>query len=318
MLFDFKNCNQKIDKNFSRSKLDSSLPLFFAGSGKNSGKTTSLEFIHHFYYCRHEAVTLMTIGRDGEEKDLFFDNPKPPISVFPGDLFITDEEGCRDTVSNLLLPTAARVPGDGSRLGIWRCLSSGEVELKGPGSAQILWNLIKAARKLSTGKKILVDGALDRWAALNGENCELILCVGAQRFENIDQATLWSRAQKELFTLPVVDKPEFSFAFNELEPADDLPLRLYWKGPLTPEVFNRLRGKGVKKIVINSPSHNFLNSEQLLKNLEYLALLVKPALKAVALNPHAPKGTSFSPVEFLTTIKNEVPELPVFDPLLLC
>ncbi|MDA3864783.1 MAG: hypothetical protein PF689_13050 [Deltaproteobacteria bacterium] len=317
MFYDFENCNHKLDNTLRGIKFDSTLPLFFAGSGKNSGKTTSLEFVHHFLHCRQEAVILMTIGRDGEEKDLFFDNPKPPISVFPGDLFITDEEGCLNTASNLLLPLAARVPGDGSRLGIWRCLNSGEVELKGSGSAQILWNLLDAARKLSTGK-ILVVGALDRWAALNEGDCELILCAGAQRFENIARATSWIRAQKELFTLPLVEKPEFSLAFNELDPIDDFPSRLYWKGPLTPEVFNRLKGKGVKEIVLNSPSHSFLSSEQLLKNLEYLALLAKPVLKAVALNPYSPAGTGFSPVEFRRTIKNELPELPVFDPLLLC
>ena len=85
---------------------------FIAGSEKNAGKTALLNLL--LAQLRGRGKTgYLSIGVDGESRDMIFGNPKPRIYARPGDLVATSQAalsaGCPLKIAQLLAMSVAIV-----------------------------------------------------------------------------------------------------------------------------------------------------------------------------------------------------------------
>jgi len=133
---------------------------FIVGSAKNAGKTTLLNFALRRLRPLG-GVGFLSIGVDGEERDLVFGCPKPRIRAEAGDLLVTSDRMLQ--ASELGWELLEVFPGSTvlGRLVLARVRRGGTVELCGPENNERLSQMLTALRGRGA-RTILVDGAVDR------------------------------------------------------------------------------------------------------------------------------------------------------------
>lgn len=285
----------------------STVPVFFVGSHKNSGKTTALMRVAHALHARAHKMVLVSIGRDGEMQDQFFGHKKPPVSVMPGMRFVTPVPSIH-TAARLLLTLPGFV--EGRQLGLFEALTCGEVELWGPPSATELRRVINAV--LSFGLT-LVDGALDRQAALYQGDCRLVLCCKAVS-PNPAAFGLYLSARRALFEVPLVaddDLPEKVISGILAFESGVKEVRI--DGPLTQTMAQSLLAAGVGRVVVESPMHVFCDLPTVLRIAPVLQVRMRPVWVATAVNP---AQSCLSPRELWVSARQALGvNHPIFDAL---
>jgi hypothetical protein len=133
---------------------------FIVGSAKNSGKTTLLNFALRRLRPLG-GVGFLSIGVDGEERDLVFGCPKPRIRAEAGDLLVTSDRMLQ--ASELGWEVLEVFPGSTvlGRLVLARARRGDTVELCGPENNERLGPVLTSLRDHGA-RTILVDGAVDR------------------------------------------------------------------------------------------------------------------------------------------------------------
>lgn len=134
--------------------------VFIIGSAKNAGKTTFLNYALPRLRPLGEAGFL-SIGVDGEERDLVFGCPKPRIRAEAGDLLVTSDRMLQASELGwelLEVFSGSTVLG---RLVLARVRRGGKVELCGPEHNDQLAPVLAALRQRGA-RTVLVDGAVDR------------------------------------------------------------------------------------------------------------------------------------------------------------
>lgn len=134
--------------------------VFISGSAKNAGKTTFLNFALSRLRPRGR-VGFLSIGLDGEERDLVFGGAKPRVSAEAGDLLVTTDRMLQ--ASGLDFALLEVFPGSTvlGRLVLARVRRGGAVELAGPEHNRQLGEVLAAVRARGA-HTVLVDGAVDR------------------------------------------------------------------------------------------------------------------------------------------------------------
>lgn len=145
----------------SNGNIFSGKTVFITGSEKNAGKTTFLN--HALRSLRAEtAPAFLTIGIDGETKDIIFGNPKPQIYTEPGDLLVT---------SDLMIARSGGIfeirevfPANTvlGKIVLLKTLRGGFIEIVGPEDNEQLSSIIRHIKEEEGCKTILVDGAVNR------------------------------------------------------------------------------------------------------------------------------------------------------------
>lgn len=131
------------------------------GMTKNTGKTVTLNHLLEAAWQQRMAVGLTSIGRDGEERDAVFSNPKPPVRVWPGMLVAT----AKDTLlragvrTKLLAPTGVHSPM--GEVVLVKVLEPGTMEVAGASRSHDQQRVIGQMRQCGASL-MLVDGALGR------------------------------------------------------------------------------------------------------------------------------------------------------------
>ena len=122
--------------------------VFIVGSAKNAGKTTFLNYALSRLRPRG-AVGFLSIGVDGEERDLVFGTPKPSIRAEAGDLLVTSDRMLQ--ASELGWELLEAFPGSTvlGRLVLARVRRGGTVELCGPANNERLAPVLDAWRAAS-------------------------------------------------------------------------------------------------------------------------------------------------------------------------
>ncbi|HPQ69777.1 MAG TPA: hypothetical protein PKW95_11660 [bacterium] len=302
-------------------------PLFIVGSCKNAGKTTLLNFLNRELSERLSVPpALATIGRDGEAEDIIWRHPKPPVTLRPGNLFVTTDGEC------------ARL-GDGAQrlerlpfrtmLGtvvVGRALRDGNVEIIGPDTNAELWTALERLKILGA-THMLVDGAYERRTQVAAhDGARLALVVSADVAPEPEGAAAWLAHQVELYALPA--------APPELSPDDDLPLGLHWRvgdrwraeprdataaccvGPLTDEMvethLDELRAvplivEDATKVFVDRPAWRKLRRKS-------PGVFVRRTLRLllVAANPHG-LLRQWEPQSFFAQLLAAAPHLPLLD-----
>lgn len=148
--------------------------IALAGISKNSGKTTLLNEIIR----RNPDITwgVMSTGIDGEAMDRVFGTLKPSVHLPKGSVFCSDAEtleghGSRVTVLQKVI--------SGRDLWLLRAEAELETEITGPATVAEQIAMAKLLHRCG-GKKVLIDGALDRKSiVLDSYINGIFLCVGA-------------------------------------------------------------------------------------------------------------------------------------------
>ncbi|MBA2664994.1 MAG: hypothetical protein H0U74_22090 [Bradymonadaceae bacterium] len=148
--------------------------LAFVGVAKNSGKTTTLNFVVRQAAARGESLALMSLGIDGESRDALLGTAKPKIYVEPGQWVVTAQkaiEGCSarlEYVDTLGIETLL------GEVFIARVLSAGNVVLAGLRHRE---DVLRALEKLEHCQinRMLIDGAYGRVAAAHAQVSDAVI-----------------------------------------------------------------------------------------------------------------------------------------------
>ncbi len=292
----------------------SPFPVFFVGSHKNSGKTTAFMRTAHSLHERGKALVLASLGRDGEARDQFFGHEKPLVSLAPGMRFITILPATPDVAARLVAPLPGFV--DGRQLGLFEAVSCGNCELWGPPSAAELRRVLDAAHAfLPENGILLVDGALDRQAALYQGECALVLCCKAVT-PNPLAFGIHLSARRALLEAPLAAPDALpcievrdATDFGALPPDAEVSV----DGPLTQAMAEGLLAASVKRVVVESPMHVFCQPETIQRLAGLLQVRSRPHWLATAVNP---AGSPLPPHKILEQARNVLAaDHPVFDAL---
>ncbi len=295
-------------------------PVFFVGSHKNSGKTTALMRFAQALAEEGSPMILSSIGRDGEAVDQLFGHRKPPVRVEPGWRFVTTGVATAEVPCELVAPLPAFV--DGRQLGLFEARACGDVELWGPPAAAELRRTLEACARFEVGGRrpvLLVDGALDRQAALYHGPAGMILCCKAGAFPGPEAFGAWLAARRRLFLSPLhLGAPPATRLFEAGDLPESVPAgEVLVDGPLTQTLAEALvaRGDAVAEIVVASPMHVFVDHATLNRLAPKLALLSAPDWFATVVNP-APDGSATDPDRTMAAARHALgPRHPVLDVL---
>jgi hypothetical protein len=160
--------------------------VFVVGTAKNVGKTVTMRALAEAAAHAGLRIGMTSTGRDGEAVDASGEHKKPRLFLPPGALIATarsllpSHPGCE-----IVDLTDWRTPG-GSVL-FARVRRSGYFELAGPSTASGVQQCLKRFVEMGCDLAI-VDGALDRVAALSGGAEAIVVAAGAASAPTMEKA----------------------------------------------------------------------------------------------------------------------------------
>lgn len=179
--------------------------LGFAGTAKNTGKTTTA--LRVLAESRRAGLlpALTSIGYDGENVDTITGLPKPRYWLEPGALVAT-AAGCLKTGAPCEVLATTAIDTILGRVVIARVSRPGFVLLAGPNRRGDLETVLDAFTRLGADLALL-DGALNRLTPLAAAG-GLILSSGAAFDERIEVVAQHAAALAGMFRLPVAPPGE--------------------------------------------------------------------------------------------------------------
>ncbi|HZW54036.1 MAG TPA: hypothetical protein VFF00_08375, partial [Candidatus Elarobacter sp.] len=176
--------------------------VIVVGTAKNAGKTTAFNALRAVARRRGTPVAVTSIGRDGEPSDALDSEPKPRVRLTAGTLVALPAG---------LLPRspALEILGTGAESALGRIVFARVVlpvtcEIAGPPAARAMRATIDRLRALGDGV-VLVDGAIDRVAALAGGDDAVIVATGAASGATVARAAAVAADTVARLTLPARD-----------------------------------------------------------------------------------------------------------------
>jgi hypothetical protein len=327
------------------ARLGGTQRLALVGLAKNTGKTETLAVILAEHAAAGRPVGVTSIGRDGEAHDVIDARiDKPRLKLVAGSLVATTGELLRSSgvAHERLAQTGVRTPL--GEVVLARLSETGTVEVAGPSAATDVRAVSDAMIELGA-QQVLIDGAIDRRAASSPSVADgLVMATGAVLGENISQVVATTLDAVDLVRLPTADGGsadggsagggervalERRLALNA-QPADIAALlvehpradTLTVDGALSERFLEALlaarseRAGRELRIVVGDPTKVFLSrrgpgwyqrqglSIEVLQTIE---------LRAITVNPVAPRSHRFDSLELRELIADAVADVPVFD-----
>lgn len=324
--------------------------LSIVGMAKNSGKTTTLNYLLEEAFDEGLVLGVTSTGRDGESTDLVTGTDKPKVYLFADTIVSVPVKlyDLAETGLEILKRTGYRTPMGNVLL--CRVAESGYVQVAGPGSISEHKKL--CADMLATGVDlVLIDGAIDRKSIAAPQTSDaVILATGAvisrslkvvveetvhvvslyqsQRLEDpralsvlrdAEGEDLWVAVMDDAYDLKVLPVRTGLGAGALLDEAiDEHTKYVYISGALTESI---LAGIDPRKfpgfsVVLPDPTRIFVGSAkwQLLRKKGLnVRVLQNIRVAAVTVNPFAPSGYAFDPRALRSAIAGALPGIPVFD-----
>lgn len=151
--------------------------LFVVGTGKNVGKTVVVRALIERAARGGLRLALTSVGRDGELADVIDAMPKPRLFLQPGTIVATARDVLpRFPASELLASTPLQSAA--GAIVYARVRQAGYYELAGPPTASGIRRVVDALDRFGCDQ-IIVDGAVDRLAALAGGDDAVVVATGA-------------------------------------------------------------------------------------------------------------------------------------------
>jgi hypothetical protein len=158
---------------------------FVVGIGKNVGKTVTMRAIYEAACDRGLCVGVASIGRDGEAIDAGDAAPKPRIFLRRGTLFATAREALPRSPAVELVALSSLRTAAGPLL-YARVAQGAHYELVGPPTASGVREVVDALN--ARCETTVVDGAIDRVAAVAGSPGAIVVAAGASAAGTVREA----------------------------------------------------------------------------------------------------------------------------------
>ncbi len=150
--------------------------IFVVGTGRDVGKTTALRAIYAAACERGLRTGLGSVGRDGDGALRDGMRRKPSALARPGTLFVT-ARGALRARRRWKSSSLTQLQSAAGTLLYARVAASGFYELVGPPTASGVREIV--ARAFVAERVVIVDGAVDRVAALAGSDGAIVVACGA-------------------------------------------------------------------------------------------------------------------------------------------
>ncbi|MDQ2872517.1 MAG: hypothetical protein M3R35_05265 [Candidatus Eremiobacteraeota bacterium] len=271
--------------------------LFVVGTGKNAGKTVVVRAIAQSAHAAGVRFGITSIGRDGEPFDISDARSKPRLFLRPGAMVATARDVlARHPASEILdvsdLQTAA------GPLVYARVIRAGYFEIAGPPTAAGVRTCLSDLERLGC-EQTIVDGAVDRVAALAGGNDAVVVSVGASNAPTVRDAVDDVRALVARLSVPQFDPSQ---PFVRLD------------GALTAGLAAALAGQHEgRQVVVRDPTQIAVSGKAFLGIAQRLHLRCERPLDVIATTVGSiGLERYFEPREFLGAVA-EATGLPAFD-----
>jgi hypothetical protein len=270
--------------------------LVVVGTGKNVGKTVTLRAIYRACVQRKLVCGVTSIGRDGEAVDIVDAQAKPRMWLEPQTVVATARDVLPRSPASEVLALTHHATAAGP-LAYVRVRTAAYYELVGPPSASALRAV--AEDLLALNPRVLIDGAIDRIAALAGARDAIVVACGAAAARTLDEAIADVRALVLRLQTPRFD-------------GVDEPLRI--KGALTPALTARLiRARETRTIVLRDPTQIVLTGKAALHAFERLTIRCERPLHVIAATVASiGRERTFDPHAFAREVARAT-SLPTFD-----
>lgn len=270
--------------------------LFVVGTGKNVGKTVTMRAIYRACIDAGIGCALASIGRDGEAYDVTGETAKPRYRLEPATIVAT---ACgvipRSPASEVLALTSYETAA--GAIAYLRVRGAGLYELVGPPSAYALRGVVDDL--LALAPRVLVDGAVDRMAALAGGNDAIVVACGAASAPTLGEAVDDVRALVARLNVARFTGEEESLAVD---------------GALTATMTAELIRAGERRtIVVRDPTQIALSGKAALRAFERLRIrCVRPLRVIAATVATIGPERAFEPRAFADAVARAT-GLPTFD-----
>lgn len=271
--------------------------LAFVGTAKNVGKTIAARSVIAAAQERGERLGCASIGRDGESVDSS-DAQRKPRLFFREGAWLATARGVLPRSPACEILDVVDVATAAGRLAYVRVRGAGFFELVGPPTASGIRTALDRLHGFGC-ERIVLDGALDRVAALAGGNEAIVVSIGASGAQTLGEMLDDARALIARLALPGVDITA---------PAMHIP------GALTAGLAAQtLRDHPGKQIVVRDPTRIAVHGRALLGLMERVALRVERPLCVIAVTVASiGRERSFEPRALLHGIARAT-GLPSFD-----
>ena len=268
--------------------------IFVVGTGRNAGKTTALRAIYEAACDEGAEVGLASIGRDSEAAHQTL--PKPRLWLRPGTVFATAQGLLpRSPAAEILELSPLRSPAGDVLYG--RARVAGFFELAGPPTASGVRAVVEEL--LARSDVAIVDGAVDRVAALAGSEGAVVVSAGAAGAATVNEAVAEVAALVARLRVG---------AFDPQAPA------IHIAGALTADLAAALLARGeTRQVVVQDPTQIALSGRAAAEAFARLDLRCARPLRVVAATVASiGPERSFEPVRFAGAVAAAT-RLPTFD-----
>ena len=270
--------------------------IFVVGTGKNVGKTVAMRAIYEAAADAGVTVGLTSIGRDGEAMDAGDAQPKPRLFLRPGTAIATARDVLPSTPASEILAISDLATAAG-RLLFARVRAHAFYELVGPPTASGIREIVD--RLLAFAGVTIVDGAIDRIAALAGGDDAIVVSCGASAASTVAEAADGVGALVQRLRVP---------AFDPSRPL----MRV--DGALTPAKSAALIASHEKRqVVVRDPTQIALTGKAAAHALSALTVRCERPLRVIAATVAAiGRDRAFEPRAFARAVADAT-KLPTFD-----
>jgi hypothetical protein len=179
--------------------------LFVVGTGKNVGKTVAMRAVYEAACAAGLRAALTSIGRDGEAIDAGDAQPKPRLRLQPGTAVATARGVLPRSPASRLLGLSNLQTASGPLL-YAQVVHPGFYELVGPPTASGIREAVETLAQWA--EFVIVDGAIDRVAALAGGRDAVIVASGAAAAGTMNEAVDAASALVQRLSVAAFDPRE--------------------------------------------------------------------------------------------------------------
>ncbi len=213
--------------------------ISFAGTAKNTGKTTTALYVVEACHARELRLALTSIGYDGELKDNVTGLPKPRYVLQAGDLAATAEKCLKMGTAGYRVQQRSGIQTVLGEILLIEITTPGLVVLAGPNRRRDLEQVKTRFEQLGV-EILLVDGALNRLVPMICTD-GLVLSTGAAFNDDIPSIAAHARALCAMFNFAAPPSPRHGAGIAIHFADSPQPLLLDAASLLSPAVRSALR-----------------------------------------------------------------------------
>lgn len=170
---------------FQLARDEGASSIFVVGIGKNVGKTVTMRAMYDAAYAQQRCPGVASVGRDGEAFDVGDNVRKPRLFLRRGTILASARDALPRSPAVEFLASSTLSTAAGAIVYV-RVAAAAHYELVGPPTASGIRDVVAALSDRCDA--VIVDGAIDRVAALAGMPGAVVVAAGASAAGTIAEA----------------------------------------------------------------------------------------------------------------------------------